>query len=169
MWSKDEDANQAILNSKSKLAELLAAITALGVDQKDIQPLAPSMTSEQIMGPDGFPTNRLLYGINQSVTVTLHQTERAGDVLNTIREIVGAPYLFSLSVNYDLSEDQRREVLAEAQAKALEEANTNAVGLAQELGTTVNIPLEVTVINQQVTPNPMLQAQVTVQVSYRLK
>src|SRR5689334_12383375 len=54
MWSKDEDANHAILNSKSKLAELLAAITALGVESKDIQSLAPTMTSEQIMGPDGY-------------------------------------------------------------------------------------------------------------------
>jgi uncharacterized protein len=169
IWSKDEDANKAILNSKSKLAELMAAMTALGVDEKDIQPLAPSMTSEQIMGPDGFPTNRLLYGMNHTVTVTLHQTERAGDVLNTLREIVGAPYLFSLAVNYDLSEDLRREVLAEAQAKALEEANANAARLAQSLGLTVDVPLEVRVTNQQVTPNPMLQAQVTMQVRYRLK
>jgi len=169
MWSKDEDANKAILNSKSKLAELLAAITALGVEQKDIQTLAPSMNSEQIMGPDGYPTNRLLYGINQTVRVTLQQAERVGDVLNTIREIAGAPYLFSLSVNYELSEHQRREVLAEAQAKALEEANANATRLAQSVGAAVDTPVEVRVMDQQVTPNPMLQAQVTVQVTYRLK
>jgi uncharacterized protein YggE len=90
-------------------------------------------------------------------------------VLNKIREIVGAPYLFTLAVNYDLSDAQRREVLAEAQAKALEEANANAARLAQALNMAVDVPLEVTVTNQQITPNPMLQAQVTVQVRYRLK
>jgi uncharacterized protein YggE len=166
-WSKDEDPNQALLNSISKRAELMVRLAALGIDQKDIQAFGANINSEAIIGPDGYPTDRLLYAVNQNINVTVHNPDKVGQVLNAIQAAAGAPYLFSLIVQSDLSEARRAEALAEAQTQALAEAKANAERLAGSLGLSLGAPAAAEVITQQITPSPMLQVQVTVRVSYQ--
>jgi uncharacterized protein YggE len=168
-WVKDEDANTAIANASSRLAEITSQLAALGIDPADIDSPGATMNSEQIIGPDGYPTERLLYAVNQIVLVTVRDPARLGDVLNSIRVTAGAPYLFNMTVQPELSQERRARVLAEAQRLALEDARANAESLAQQLGLKLGRPVEVTVLSQQVNPGPILQAQVMLQVSYSLE
>lgn len=165
-WVKDEDANTALLNSKARLADLIVQLGALGIGPADIQPSGASVSTETIMGPEGFPTERLLYGVNQNVNVTVRDAGSLGLALNTVRQVVGAPYLYGLSVTFDLSASRRGELLADAQAKALAEAEDSAQRLAQRLGATLGAPAGVKIVNQQFFG---AQAQVTLEVSYEIK
>jgi uncharacterized protein len=165
-WTKDEDANIALLNSKTKLAEATAQLAALGVAQDDIQVLAVSVGSESIYGPDGYPTDRLLYSVNQSINVTLRDLTKLGTALNMIREVAGAPYIYGLGVVLDLSQEQRTQLLSEAQAKAVEDGHAIAARLAQAMGATLGDPTSAKVVNQQVMPG---QVQVTMEASYEIQ
>ncbi len=165
-WVKDEDANTALLNSKARLADLIVQLGALGIAQADIAPSGTSVSTETILGPEGYPTDRLLYGVNQNLNITVREAGHLGSTLNTARQVLGAPYLYSVSVNFDASPGRRSELLAEAQANALAEAEASAQRLAQRMGGTLGAPAEVKVINQQLFA---AQAQITLEVTYEIK
>jgi hypothetical protein len=169
MWNKDEDADKAVADSKKKLVEVLVALNGLGIDQNDIQPFNVSMTSEAIFGADNFPTDRLLYGVNQMVNVTVRDQSQIGAILNTLRGLIGAPYIFSLGVNYSLSDERLDQLTAQAHDQALAEAQANATRLAQALGAALDIPISVVVTGNQLVPGATSQIQVSLEVTYRLK
>jgi uncharacterized protein len=168
-WVKDEDANTAIDNSAARLAEITAALIALGIDPADITAPGAAMNSEQIFGLDGYPTERLLHAVNQNVTVTVRDASLLGDVLNSVRITAGAPYIYSLNVEPQFSPQRWERLLAEAQSLALADAQTEAQSLASQLGLSLAEPLAVTVLSRDAYTGPLLQAQVTVEVSYSLQ
>jgi hypothetical protein len=167
-WNKDEDPNRALADAQAELQGLTAALVALGLDPADIQPMPIGMSSEQIPGPDGYPTDRLLYAVNQSVTVSVRDLDRLADALNAIRGVVGAPYIYSLSVNQDQSEQRRARVLAASETKALEDAQARAGRMAQTLGLALGEPLEIVVTVQNMSPTAFSLGQTTVRVVFGL-
>lgn len=167
-WVKEEDANLAIGNSAARLAEIAAGLNNLGIDAADIEAPGASISSEKILGADGYPTNRLLYAANQNVSVTIRDTSKLGDVLNSVRDLTGAPYLYSLTVQPDISAQRRSRTLAEARRLALADAMNNGAGVAEQLGLTLGQPLEVTVLSEVTNPGPMSLGQVSLQVRYAL-
>ncbi len=102
MWSKDEDANKAILNSKSKLAEVMAAITALGVDEKDIQPLS-SQINPALGSTDGTDLTDFFRSIIRSHS--FHPLTQKTNLLKKKWQVEGnlPPATFHLSPCWRLS------------------------------------------------------------------
>jgi hypothetical protein len=168
-WVKEEDANLAIANSAARLDEIATELKDLGVDPADIEAPGASMNSEQIFGPDGFPTERLLYAVNQNLMVTVRDPGKMGDILNSIRVTAGAPYLYSLTAQPDLSQQRKSRTLAQARQLALTDALNNGQSVAQQLGLALGRPLEVTILSEDVNPGPMQQGQVSLQVRYALE
>jgi len=165
-WTKDQDPDQALLSSKTRLADIHVQLSALGVDPADMQNLGYSMNSEFIIGPDGYPTEALLYAVNQWVSLTVRDQGQVGAVLKAIQSIAGAPYLYGLSVNQDFSASRRAAVLAQAQAQAVADAHANAQRLAQSLGLALGEAVEAVILTQEFTNSPPLLANVTVRVVY---
>jgi uncharacterized protein YggE len=170
MWNKDEDADKALTDSKKKLVEVIVGLGALGIAEVDIEPFSNTLNAEQIMDAAGFPTDRHLYGVNQMLNVTVRDPAILGRALNTIRTIVGAPYLFSFGVNYGFSPERQSYWVAEAHTRALADARANAKRLAQSLGATLDAPISVKVVNAPLGPlSTSSLIQVTLEVTYPLK
>lgn len=168
-WVKEEDANTALANSSSRLAEITAGLTALGIDPADIAAPGASMNSEQIIGQDGYPTDRLLYAVNQDLAITVRNPALVGDVLNSLRVTAGAPYIYSMNVQPEFSPERRDQLLAEARGLALAKAQANAQSLAQQIGLALGGPLEVKVLSENAGALPMSAAQITLEVSFALE
>jgi uncharacterized protein YggE len=99
MWSKDQSPAAAMLNSKAKLDAVTAALADLGIDAGTMETVGRTINTEQVMGPDGFPTDQLLYAVNEIRSVTVPDADAVAPALDAIRNIAGAPYLFSQNVN----------------------------------------------------------------------
>lgn len=170
MWNKDEDADKALTDSKKKLVEVIVGLGALGIAEADIEPFSNTLSAEQIMDASGYPSDRQLYGVNQMLNVTVRDPAVLGQALNTIRTIVGAPYLFSVGVNYGFSPERQAQWMAEAHAQALADAHANAERLAQSLGATLDAPINVKVTGTPLGPlNTSSMIQVTLEMTYQLK
>lgn len=148
---------------------LVGVLFVVGCVAEDIQVFSDSMTTEQVMGPDGFPEDRLLYGVNQNLTITLRQAADTGRVANTIRATIGAPYLYGLSLSPDLSPEHRAQLWTEAHNRAIADAATKAQQLAHSLGLTLGPPVSATVLAEPGMTTPTNQTQVTVQISYEVR
>ena len=168
-WSKDADPAAAFLNGKSKHARLLVALSALDISPDDLVAGTVAVNTEQVPGPDGFPTDQTLYAVNELFTLTVREQARLPGALNAIREAGGAPYIFTQQVTYELAPEARAELLRRAQTAAVADAQANAERLATALGLTLGEPQTVTVTLQQVVPQAALQAQVTLQVTYAVE
>jgi uncharacterized protein YggE len=165
-WSKDMDAAAAILNGKTKRARLLVGLSALNISPDNLMAGSVSMSTEQVPGPDGYPTDQTLYAVNELFMLTVRDNAKLPGALDAIRQAAGAPYIFTQQVTYDLAPEARVELLRQAQAAAVADARANAERLAQALGLNLGEPQTVTVTLQQVVPQAALQAQVTLEVTY---
>lgn len=122
---KGDNAQDASAEAADTMNAILAALARLGVANKDIQTTGFNIWVEQPAGPDGRPTDQVIYHVGNSVSVTVRDLDTIGDVLDAAIA-AGANSIYG--VNFSL--DDPDEVMAEARSKAAEDALARAQELA---------------------------------------
>ena len=102
-----------------------AALTKLGVAKKDIQTTGYNIYVEQPAGPDGLPSDQVIYHVGNSVSVTVRDLDTIGDVLDAA---IAARANSIYGVNFSV--DDPDQVMAEARSLAAEDALARAEELA---------------------------------------
>jgi len=132
---------EATAQNQTTLDNVMAALTAAGIADEDIQTTNYSLYAEQIYGDKG-PEGIAGYRISNQVNVKIRDISRVGDVLGAVTE-AGANAIYG--VNFTVADPAALE--AEARAQAMQDAAKRAASLA-ELG---NVTLgEVKVISEVV-------------------
>ncbi|MEZ4662759.1 MAG: SIMPL domain-containing protein [Caldilineaceae bacterium] len=128
------DENQQIL------AQVLDALKAAGIADKDMQTAGFNIYTEQFFppdaGPQGEPQSR--YHVTNQVQVTIRDIDKVGDVLDAAIE-AGANSTYGVEFRLDDQEAAR----SDARALAIESANAKAAELATLTNVTVGQVLSV--------------------------
>lgn len=123
-----------------KINSMIDAVKTLGVLEKDIKTTSynsyPKYDYQQTVCTQQYPNycppgKQVLtgYEVNQSITVKVRDTEKAGDVLTKVGEL-GAGNISGL----DFIVDDLEKVKAEARQKAVDDAKAKAKVLSKTLG-----------------------------------
>ena len=122
---KGDNAQETSAEAGKTMDAILAVLKKAGVATKDIQTTGFNIWVEQPTGPDGAPTDQVIYHVNNSVRVTVRDLDTVGDVLDAA---IGAGANTIYGVNFSV--DDPDEVMAEARKKASEDALARAEELA---------------------------------------
>jgi len=134
--AKDVETAQA--NAAEKTNEIISYLKGEGIEDRDIRTNSynayPRYEFSNALCRDGFCPpmgERILAGfeVSQTLSVKVRDTDKAGEILSGVGER-GATSVSGLSFTID-DEDA---LVAEARAKAIEEARTKAKELADDLG-----------------------------------
>jgi len=126
---QDQDAGAAVGENSTKSNAVISAIKTLGIEDKDIQTTNFSIVAQEQFDREGNPTGEVIYITDNTVTVTVRDLSRLGDVLDQAVQ-AGANSIFGV---YYSVEDQSA-ALAEAREKALADAKARADQLAEGSG-----------------------------------
>jgi uncharacterized protein YggE len=118
---------EATTQNQTTLDNVMAALTAAGIPDEDIQTTNYSLYAEQIYGDNG-PEGIAGYRVSNQVNVKIRDIALVGDVLGAVTE-AGANAIYG--VNFSVADPAALE--AEARALAMEDAANRAASLA-ELG-----------------------------------
>ena len=129
---QDPDAGRAVEESNTRSNAVIAAIRGLGVEEKDIQTTNFSIFAQEQFERDGTPTGKFVYVTDNTVTVTVRELGKLGEVLDGAIQ-AGANSIFGVSYTV---EDQTA-ALAEARGEALADAKARAEQLASGSGITL--------------------------------
>jgi len=117
---------------------VLAALKSQGIAEKDIQTTGYSVWVERNSGPDGNTSDKVVYHVNNNVSVTIRDLAKVGAVLDAAIE-AGANSIYGVS--FSVAEPEKLE--AEARGKAIANALAKAKELAQlngvEVGAVVSV------------------------------
>jgi uncharacterized protein YggE len=130
--TEEAELAQSMTNNNAQVQAVVNALLANGVDGKDIQTSNFSVWSYQTTDPMTGLITGWKYAVDNSVTVTVRDLSKLGDLLNTV---VGAGANNINGISFDVAD--KSASLAEARTKAM----SNAESLAQELAQTANVSL----------------------------
>jgi uncharacterized protein YggE len=151
-------AAEASAEATAVMDAVLAALTQLGIPSRDIQTSGFSIWVERPSGPDGQPSDQVIYRVNNSVTVTIRDLSAVGDVLDAAIE-AGANNIYG--VNFSISDPD--EVMAEARKIASQNARARAEELASLHGVAVG---EVVSISEVIGGGAVPVASINASVAY---
>jgi len=142
--------SEASAQNQTTLDNVMAALTAAGIANEDIQTTNYSLYAEQIYGDKG-PEGIAGYHVSNQVNVKIRDISLVGDVLSAVTE-AGANAIYG--VNFSVADPAALE--AEARAQAMQDAAERAASLA-ELGnvTLGGVTVISEVVGQPVTPMGM--------------
>ena len=80
--TESEDAAQAVSKNNTLSQKVSDTIKGLGIDEKDIQTTNFSIHPQQEYDPNGKPTGKINYVVNNTVHVTVRDLDMIGDLLN---------------------------------------------------------------------------------------
>ena len=126
--TENADANQAVSGNNTQAQKVVDAIKAMGVDVKDIRTSNFSITPQQQFDDKGKLTG-ITYVVDNTVYVTLHDLTKIGDTL-TAAVAAGANNVYG--IQFDVVD--KTTALANARQTAVQDAHTQAEGLAQAAG-----------------------------------
>lgn len=132
------DANPGVAVSKGneQMNTLSAAISALGIDAKDIQTTSFNVWPEDRYNPQtGNPTGERVYHVQNTLSITVRDISQIGAVIDTGLQS-GANSVSGLS--FGIADTAALE--QEARLKAVEDARTRATQLAEAFGVTLGAP-----------------------------
>lgn len=134
-----KDAAKAVAENNAKTQDVIDALEDSGIDSKDIKTTNFSIYPQQQYDQNGKPTGDITYVVNNSVFVTVRDLDAIGDLLNYV---VSAGANSIQGIQFDV--DDKTEAFAEAQEKAVANAEAQAANLAAAAGVTLG---EVLTIN----------------------
>ena len=149
-----DSADEASSANADIMDAVLAAITKLRIPTKDIQTSGYSIYVERPSAFDGVPGDEVVYHVNNSVTVTIRDLAKVGDVLDAAIS-AGANNIYG--VNFSVSDPDA--VMAEARSKASADAMARAEELAALNGVEVG---ELISISEVISGNAVPLASVNV-------
>jgi len=134
METSAETVGEAVAENEAQMEEILAALTAAGIDEKDIQTMNYSIQLDRY--PETLPRVESssaepapVYRVSNMVTVTVRDLESVGDVLDAVIE-AGANNIWGISFTLD----DPTTAQSEARSKAIEDAQARAEALADLSG-----------------------------------
>jgi uncharacterized protein YggE len=147
METSADTVGEAVAENEAQMEEILAALLAAGIDEKDIQTMNYSIQldryPEQVLRTESSSAESAdepapVYRVSNMVTVTVRDLESVGDVLDAVIE-AGANNIWGIS----FALDDPTTAQAEARSKAMEDALARAEALAElggvELGPVMSI------------------------------
>src|SRR5262245_11630189 len=132
----NKSLDEATSAAQQQIEAILAALKAQGVADEDIQTANYSISVEQLTGPDGQLTGEVQYHVSNQVTVTVHDLDKVGQVLDAAIK-AGANSVYG--VNFTIADptaaqsQAREDAVKKASAKAQELAQLNGVQLGDVL------------------------------------
>ena len=147
--TRDAEAQKAAEQNNAQMADVMAALRAMGIADEDVQTADYSIRAE-IDWSDG--EQRVLgYIVNNSVVVKMRDMDKVGDVLDAATE-AGANNIYGIQFTFDDPSALREQ----ARAAAMAEARKKADALAQLAGVGLGRPRY---ISESFTENPPLYAE----------
>lgn len=123
--------SQATADNELTIQSIMDALTAQGIEEKDVQTTNYNLWAEQIYGDQG-PEGIAGYRVNNQVNVTIRDIDMVGEVLAAVTE-AGANNIFgvffSVSDPAALEAEARAAAVADARERALSLADLGGVGL----------------------------------------
>ncbi len=150
--SINTDAAAALNENSTKMSAILAAVKALGIEDKDVQTAEYNMWIEQIYDQEkGTPTGEMRYHVSNQLTVRVRDISKVGSLLGNVLQ-AGANNVGGISFGVDditaLQSQARKEALENARAKADE--------LAAGLGVKVGKVRQISEVTSGYAPAPMV-------------
>ena len=130
--TEDGDAAKAVNENNTQAQAVIDALKAKGVDEKDIQTTNFSIYPQQEYDPDGKPTGKINYIVDNSVYVTVRGLDTVGSLLNAVVE-AGANSING--IQFDVAD--KTAALSEARKAAMQNAQAVAEELASAAGVTL--------------------------------
>lgn len=131
---KGDNAQEASAEAAETMDAILAALAQAGVAAKEIQTTGYNIWVEQRVGPDGAATDQVIYHVGNSVSVTVRDLEKVGDVLDAAIA-AGANSIYGVNFSVDDTDEvmaeARRLAAADALARAQELAGLHGVALGE--------------------------------------
>ncbi len=141
--------SQATSDNEATIQAIMDALTAQGIDAKDIQTTNYNLWAEQIYGDQG-PEGIAGYRVNNQVNVTIRDIDKVGDVLTAVTE-AGANNIFG--VYFSVADPAALE--DEARAAAVADARERAASLAELGGVVLGDVHIISEVIGQAAPMPM--------------
>jgi uncharacterized protein YggE len=137
--TRDADPARAVEDANAKMNAIIAALKALGIEDKDILTTNFSVTVQQDYDPEtGQPKDTYTYIVDNTVSVTVRDLTKVGDVLG---KAVGAGANNIYGVSFTVSDMTALE--AEARDKAMADAKARAEQLAKAAGVALDAPMNI--------------------------
>lgn len=126
------NAAETLAENNERSAAVVAAIKRLGVAEKDIQTRNFSIYPQPQYDPNGQPTGKITYIVENTVFVTVRDLGKIGQLLD---EAVKAGANNIGGISFDVAD--KSAALSEARKAAVENAQAKAEELAQAAGVTL--------------------------------
>lgn len=144
-------ATEAVAENNSQTQQVIAAIKAAGVADKDIQTSNFSIYPNNQFDPQTNQKTGTTYVVDNTVNVTVHQLDQLGNMLDAAVS-VGANSVNS--VQFDVLD--KSSYLKQARAQAVKDAQTEAQELAGESGVTLGPIQTLSFVNN--IPMPVMES-----------
>jgi uncharacterized protein YggE len=132
--TRGSDPGQAVSDNNTRMEALIAAIEGLGIAEQDLQTTNFSVYVQQDYDPQtGRPLETINYVVDNTLSVTVRDTNRLGDVLTGAVD-AGANTIHGVS--FSVADVAALE--AQARDKAVADARARAEQLAQAAGVTLD-------------------------------
>ena len=136
--TRDADAVKATGSNSTKMAAIIAALKAQGVQEKDIQTTNFSVSAQQDVDASGQPKGTITFIVDNTVNITIRDLTKVGEVLSASVD-AGANNIYGVS--YSVADQAALE--AAARDKAMSDAKARAAQLAKDAGTTLDGPITI--------------------------
>ncbi|MGA2820224.1 MAG: SIMPL domain-containing protein [Anaerolineales bacterium] len=149
--TRNLDVTAAVTDNTTKAKAIGDAIRALGVQDKDIQTSNFTVYSQDITGPNGQSTGQVNYVVDNSVSITLRDLSKVGQILGAA---LGAGANSVQGVSFSLQDPT--QAMSQARVKAVADAQARAATLAAAAGVKLGTPLSISEV--AVSPVPVMAA-----------
>ena len=136
--TRDTDPAKAVDDNTAKMNAIMSALKELGIEDKNIQTTNFSLNAQQDYDDSGKPTGTFTYVVNNTLTVTVGDLTKVGQVLG---KAVGAGANSINSVSFNVNDTTALEV--QARDKAMADAKARAEQLAKAAGVTLGTPMSI--------------------------
>lgn len=136
--TRSPNPKTAVDDNSRQAAAIQSAVQALGVEAKDLQTSNFSVSAQVDFDASGQPTGAMRYVVDNTLSVTVRDLARLGDVLGGA-VAAGANNIYGIS--FSVSDPARLE--AEARDRAMADARARAEALAKAAGVSLGGPLTI--------------------------
>jgi uncharacterized protein len=147
--TENNSAAEAVASNNQQAEQVISALKAQGIADKDIQTTNFSIYPQQEYDQNGKPTGTIKYIVDNSVFVTVRDITQVGDVLDAAVK-AGANSISG--IQFDVTD--KTQALSEARKSAVNDAQVKAEELSSAAGVTLG---EVQTISEYTSggPQPM--------------
>ena len=136
--TRNDDPAAAVSANTEKMTAIIAALKGQGIEEKDIQTTNFSVTAQQEYDPQGQPTGKITFIVDNMVTITVRDISKVGAVLSAVVD-AGANTIYGVS----FSAADQTGLEAQARDKAMADARARADQLAKAAGVSIDTVLSI--------------------------